>query len=201
MGRSASISSPSHASTRSASSGASPKKQRSAVTRQVWNDHAMVPHKVRDHPKPGEGELSRPMQQDDRRPVSSDQHGGRDAGQYQALFSSGGRVQQLLAGAMAARIPASGACIRIVHGRDLPSGEPSSTDARRALVTSRRDINPSGRGGNGWIHVEPTSFKRWDCETVPPLHPLRDPSRSHRTVAATNVRDIALLVPPSPGFL
>ena len=141
-----------------------------------------------ESPEPREAKLAWAMQQDNRRAVPSRQHGSRDAGQHQALLGGGGRVQQLLAGVSAARIPAAITCIRIAEIM-ISSAEPSSTDARRATRSSRRDIHPSGRGGE-WVdlcrHIRPS--KRTLLETSVPAD-------------CGNVRSPPETAAPGPGTL
>ena len=92
------------------------------MTRKVGDDHAIGLHKLRDHPKPGEGELPWTVQQDDRRAVTPDEHRGRDTSQHQLSLRDRGRVQQLLTGAVAATFGVSVLYTRITHGDDLPRG-------------------------------------------------------------------------------
>ena len=88
-----SISSPSQASTRSASSGAAV-DLRGAVAGQVGRDHAVRRHQVRDHPHPVGRVRARAVQQHHRRAVAALEHGGRHAGQLQPPLGDGDAGEQ-----------------------------------------------------------------------------------------------------------
>ena len=112
-------------------------QQRGSVTRKVGDDHAIGLHKLRDHPKPGEGELPWTVQQDDRRAVTPDEHRGRDTSQHQPTLRDRGRVQQLLTGAVAAS-----------------SGSLFSTSGSLIVMTSQGNL-PAPTLGRGWTSAHP----------------------------------------------